>query len=84
MAGATNPGIVAAMLVMPNMVPANCGAMSPWLTRQPANAKPENPTARHMKTTASVCEVQSRNDTNTMNTAGRNEPGVEEQWRCTF
>ena len=42
-AGPANPGMVAKQLVIPNKMPAYCGAMSKWLQLNPEKLAPLKP-----------------------------------------
>jgi len=51
--GDITPGTVPATLAIPNRTPAYSGKISMWFTIYPAALKPESPTERVMKATAS-------------------------------
>ena len=52
--GATIPGIVPAVLVIPINIPAYCGAISIWLILNPACANPLKPTEMVRNSTHTV------------------------------
>ena len=69
------PGIVAAVLDSPKRRPAYCGAMSTWLTRTPANWKPDEPRATVRKATAQYGCSQVIRPVMTRKRAGKSMPG---------
>ena len=76
------PGTVAAVLEMPNSVPAYGGAMSPWLMKKPAKWKPHSPTASVRQTMAATGCVHSMKPVPTRKEAGPTMPAENRRAVC--